>query len=157
MLYTYAAPARAPCTPGMEVALAEFGNLSSRQIAEMCGVSDPFVGSIRQLLTVSTSPPHRLDTLGRMQPATRPRAAERTLEMDARRAVTDSACTRRRSMLHFRAGRFAPPSAAPTLTGERRFPQGGPSQRPPVRTRASVRFRACPLPDVLRPSSVMTP
>lgn len=40
----------------VEIALAEFPTLSSRAIAELCGVSDPFVLQVRGVLTVSTSP-----------------------------------------------------------------------------------------------------
>lgn len=39
----------------VELAVKEFASLSSRAIAELCGVSDPFVLQIRQVLTVSTS------------------------------------------------------------------------------------------------------
>lgn len=38
----------------VEIAVAEFPKMSSRAIAELCGVSDPFVLQIRQVLTVST-------------------------------------------------------------------------------------------------------
>ena len=39
----------------VEIALKEFPKMSSRAIAEMCGVSDPYVASLRpQVLTVST-------------------------------------------------------------------------------------------------------
>ncbi len=54
----------------VEIALREFGKLSSRQSAELCGVRDPFVGKLRgDVLTVRTST--RIDSLGRNQPATR--------------------------------------------------------------------------------------
>ena len=40
----------------VELALKEFGKMSDRAIADMCGVSDPYVGSLRpQLQTVSSS------------------------------------------------------------------------------------------------------
>ena len=53
----------------VEIALREFANLSSRAIAEMCGVSDPFVNQIRQVQTVSTS--QRTGSDGKQYPATR--------------------------------------------------------------------------------------
>jgi hypothetical protein len=41
----------------VEVALAEFGNLSDREIAKVCAVSDPFVGRLRgQVCSEHTSP-----------------------------------------------------------------------------------------------------
>ena len=53
----------------VEIALREFPKLSSRAIAEMCGVSDPFVLSIRpEVLTVSTS---RTGSDGKSYPARR--------------------------------------------------------------------------------------
>lgn len=54
----------------VEIALKEFSNLSSRAIAEICGVSHVFVESIRpsDVETVST----RTDSIGRQQPAKRP-------------------------------------------------------------------------------------
>ena len=43
---------------GVELVLAEFGNQSDRLLAEMCGVSQPFVSNIRhQLITVISSKP----------------------------------------------------------------------------------------------------
>jgi len=51
----------------VEIALKEFGKLSSRAIAELCGVSHPFVDGLRDVETVSTST--RVDTMGRNQPA----------------------------------------------------------------------------------------
>jgi hypothetical protein len=53
------------------VALAEFPNLSDRQLAELCGVSNHMVAAARS--DVGNSPTsHRMDSLGRMQPATKP-------------------------------------------------------------------------------------
>jgi hypothetical protein len=52
----------------VEIAVAEFPKMSSRAIAELCGVSDPFVLQIRQVLTVSTS---ITGTDGKQYPATR--------------------------------------------------------------------------------------
>ena len=42
---------------GVEIALREFGKLTDRALAEMCGVSDHFIGDIRkeQVRTVRTS------------------------------------------------------------------------------------------------------
>jgi hypothetical protein len=55
----------------VEIALAEFGNLSSRAIAGLCGVSDPFVLKIKptEVLTVSTSTVTGTD--GKQYPAAR--------------------------------------------------------------------------------------
>lgn len=39
----------------VELALAEWPKLSNRELAKLCAVSDPFVGEVRQLLTVSSS------------------------------------------------------------------------------------------------------
>ena len=55
----------------MEIALREFGGLSSRAIAELCGVSNHFVDSIREALgTVPNAT--RTTTDGRQYPARRP-------------------------------------------------------------------------------------
>lgn len=62
----------------VEVALREFGNLSDRAIAELCGVSDPFVGKLRpQLQTVSSSPETRIGADGkeRRLPTPKPKEA----------------------------------------------------------------------------------
>jgi len=53
----------------VELAIKEFASLSSRAIAELCGVSDPFVLQIRQVLTVSNAT--RTTSDGRQYPATR--------------------------------------------------------------------------------------
>lgn len=57
----------------VEIALKEFSDLSSRQIAELCGVSKTFATSLQpnDVATVATST--RTDTLGRRQPAKKPR------------------------------------------------------------------------------------
>lgn len=50
--------------------------MSDRAIAEMCGVHHTFVGNQRpkpDVATVATSPGTRIDTLGRKQPATKPK------------------------------------------------------------------------------------
>jgi len=54
----------------VEIAVKEFPKLSSRSIAEMCGVSNDFVSRFRQVSSNDT-PATRTDTLGRQQPATR--------------------------------------------------------------------------------------
>ncbi len=55
----------------VEIALREFPKLSSRMIAELCGVSDPFVGKLRgDVLTVSNAQT-RTTADGREYPATR--------------------------------------------------------------------------------------
>lgn len=55
----------------VEIALREFPKLSSRAVAKMCGVSDPFVSGMRpdQVLTVSTS--ERTGQDGKQYPARR--------------------------------------------------------------------------------------
>jgi len=58
----------------VEIALAEFGNMSSRAIAEMCGVGHHLVLAIRPDVgdsPTSAKPATRTDTLGRQQPAKR--------------------------------------------------------------------------------------
>jgi hypothetical protein len=51
----------------VELALADFGNQSDRLLAELCGVSQPFVGNIRhQLITVISSKP-RLGKDGKLR------------------------------------------------------------------------------------------
>jgi hypothetical protein len=51
----------------VEMAVAEFGNLSDGLLAEMCGVSQPFVSNIRhQLITVMSSKP-RLGRDGKLR------------------------------------------------------------------------------------------
>ena len=55
----------------VEIALKEFGGMSDRAIAEMCGVTQPFVGKIRcQVITVMTSPAptHRIGKDGKSYP-----------------------------------------------------------------------------------------
>ena len=54
----------------MEIAVKEFGGLSSRAIAELCGVSNHFVDSIRPV-EVGTVPTCRTGTDGKQYPATR--------------------------------------------------------------------------------------
>ena len=53
----------------VELAVKEFASLSSRAIAELCGVSHPFVLSIMQVVTVTTS--HRTGTDCKQYPAKR--------------------------------------------------------------------------------------
>lgn len=53
----------------VEIALREFPKLSSRMIAELCGVGHQLVGQVRGVDDSSTST--RIDSLGRNQPATR--------------------------------------------------------------------------------------
>lgn len=60
----------------VEIALREFSNMSDRAIAELCGVHHDMVRSSRPKLDVAesaTSPATRTDTLGRKQPATKPK------------------------------------------------------------------------------------
>lgn len=54
----------------VEIAVKEFASLSSRAIAELCGVSDPFVGQIREALQ-PVSNATRTTSDGRQYPATR--------------------------------------------------------------------------------------
>lgn len=54
----------------VEIALREFPKLSSRMIAELCGVSDKTVGTVRETCGISARDT-RIDSLGRNQPATR--------------------------------------------------------------------------------------
>lgn len=54
----------------VEIALREFGKLSSRQIAEMCGVSHEMVGRLRPL-EESANAQTRTTADGREYPATR--------------------------------------------------------------------------------------
>lgn len=54
----------------VEIALREFPKLSSRMIAELCGVSDKTVGTVRETCGNSARDT-RIDSLGRNQPATR--------------------------------------------------------------------------------------
>ena len=56
----------------VEIALAEFGDISSRQIAIMCGVGHEMVDAARPHVAESATST-RTDTLGRKQPATKPR------------------------------------------------------------------------------------
>lgn len=56
----------------VEIALREFPDKSSRQIAEMCGVGDQLVRDVRDVRDSRTSTV--TDTQGRQQPATKPRA-----------------------------------------------------------------------------------
>jgi len=63
----------------VELALAEWPKMSDRQIAEVCAVSDPFVGDVRgQLQTVSSSPAPETrigaDGKERRMPARKPKA-----------------------------------------------------------------------------------
>ena len=55
----------------VEIALKEFPKLSARAVAEMCGVSDPFVLEIKkvEVLTVSTSTPKSSEKTGFSPPA----------------------------------------------------------------------------------------
>lgn len=65
----------------VEIALREFEGMSNLAIANMCGVSDPFVMKIRpSVLTVRTSPEPetRTDSIGRQQPAHKPPRAAPT-------------------------------------------------------------------------------
>jgi hypothetical protein len=66
----------------VEIALAEFGDLSSRQIAVMCGVSNHMVDDARPVDVGKSPTPTRTDTLGRKQPARRPPAIEPEGEVD---------------------------------------------------------------------------
>lgn len=59
----------------VEMALEAWPDLSSREIAKRVGVSDPFVGGIRdQLLTVSSSKRNGADGKTRLMPTKRPAA-----------------------------------------------------------------------------------
>ena len=55
----------------VEIALAEFPNDSSRKIAKLCGVSDPFVNSLRPEALQTVSNATRLTSDGRQYPARR--------------------------------------------------------------------------------------
>jgi len=55
----------------VEIALREFPKLSSRAIAEMAGVSDHFVGSLRPEPTAIESQLKRTGKDGKERPATR--------------------------------------------------------------------------------------
>lgn len=55
----------------VEIALREFGKLSSRAIAEMCGVSDRFVDGLRPQSGANDSHVTRTGTDGKQYPATR--------------------------------------------------------------------------------------
>lgn len=55
----------------VEIAVAEFPKMSSRAIAELCGVSHPFVESIRPSEVVTVSNATRTTSDGRQYPATR--------------------------------------------------------------------------------------
>ncbi len=57
----------------VEIALAEFGDLSSRQVAIMCGVSNHMVDDARPEDVGKSPTSTRTDTMGRKQPATKPR------------------------------------------------------------------------------------
>jgi hypothetical protein len=52
---------------GVELALAEFGNHSDRLLAEMCGVSQTFVGNVRHQLSTVYSSPRRLGRDGKVR------------------------------------------------------------------------------------------
>ena len=59
----------------VRLALEEFGKLSDRQVADVCGISHPFVGKVRrQLETVSSSPRLGKDGKERAPMLTRPHA-----------------------------------------------------------------------------------
>lgn len=51
----------------VRMALAEFGNLSDRLLAEMCCVSQPFVGNVRQQLITDFSSTPRLGKDGKLR------------------------------------------------------------------------------------------
>lgn len=55
----------------VEIAVAEFPKMSSRAIAELCGVSHPFVESIRPSEVVTVSNATRTTSDGRQYPSTR--------------------------------------------------------------------------------------
>jgi hypothetical protein len=55
----------------VEIALREFGKMSSRAIAEMCGVSHTFVDATRPALATVANAPTVTTTDGRQYPATR--------------------------------------------------------------------------------------
>ena len=75
----------------VELAVKEFASLSSRAIAELCGVSHPYVESIRpDVETVSTST--RTDTLGRQQPAKRKSRLPTTPEEEEATAARIRTC-----------------------------------------------------------------
>lgn len=62
---------------------AEWGKLSSRVIAEMCGVSDMFVGTVRKAPGASglhLEPEKRTGKDGKQQPASKPKARQEVVE-----------------------------------------------------------------------------
>ena len=72
----------------VEIALREFPKLSSRAVAKMCGVSDPFVSGLRPALqTVSDAPATVTTSDGRQYPAKRepltPAEADRLAQLEA--------------------------------------------------------------------------
>jgi hypothetical protein len=72
----------------VEIALAEFGDLSSRQIAVMCGVDHKTVEAARPNDVGKIPTSTRTDTLGRKQPATKPRTP--ATEPDADKAKQEA-------------------------------------------------------------------
>lgn len=66
----------------VEIALAEFGNLSSRAIAEMCGVSDRYVGRVRDVSGANNA--HLTGKDGKQYPASKrkpePEPSEESIE-----------------------------------------------------------------------------
>ena len=72
----------------VELAVKEFGGLSSRAIAELCGVSDPFVGQIREALQ-PVSNATRTTSDGRQYPATRRASGPTTPEEEEARTYGD--------------------------------------------------------------------
>ena len=72
----------------VEIAVKEFGGLSSRAIAELCGVSNHFVDSIRPV-EVGTVPTSRTGADGKQYPATRATRKPTTPEEEEARTYGD--------------------------------------------------------------------
>jgi hypothetical protein len=66
----------------IRVALKEFPNLSDRQLGEMCGVDHETVAGQRPHVAESATSPTRTDTLGRQQPATKPKTKPKVPEAE---------------------------------------------------------------------------
>lgn len=74
----------------VEVALKEYPDLPSTQIAKLCAVSDEMVRKARKVVpTVGASPTHT-DTLGRQQPATKSRRTEVGRESHSEESNTEN-------------------------------------------------------------------
>ena len=79
--------------PRPEIALQEFGNLSSRAIAEMCGVNDKTVKAVKDTCGIS-APENVTGQDGKTYPASKPERHYATAE----RSCSMARCTTKRAV-----------------------------------------------------------